>query len=634
MNRFRINSIWLYLLVMMVIMYAISSFGGETARVPEIDSTELIQLIQKDQIKSIEQKGNILNIQTTDDKEYTNYMPSMLMFSFYDDYLKDKIDNNEIMYSGTKVEDNNWQWEIGSTLLMVGGFAFLWFFMVRQMQGAGNKTMQFGRSKAQQYEAGEDIKISFKDVAGLHEEKEELIEIVDFLRDPKKYTEVGARIPTGVLMVGPPGTGKTYLSRAVAGEAGVPFFTISGSEFVEMFVGVGASRVRDLFENAKKKAPAIIFIDEIDAVGRRRGAGVGGGHDEREQTLNQLLVEMDGFSRNEGIIVMAATNRADILDPALLRPGRFDRRIEVGLPDVRGREQILEVHTKNKPLSEDVNLRTMARRTPGFSPADLENMVNEAALLTARQNESEITMDTMMEAEIKVLAGPAKKSAIVSDKDREITAYHEAGHAVVARLLPEYDPIHMITIIPRGRAGGFTAYVPDEDEQYYRKSVLENNLVTLLGGRVAEELVFGDITTGASNDIERATSIARAMVTTYGMSNLGTIKYGQEDHEVFMGRDLGSQKHYSEEVAAKIDKEVKKIIDKAYNTARELLSENMDKLKSVSEGLLEYETLNGEEFEVLFEGGSLEEVEELIEKDEKEKEDAIKEAEEKWHEEE
>ena len=606
------RNIWIYLLVIVLIFYAISSLGTNE-RIPEIDSTELIKLIENNEVKSIEQQGNVLTIKDNDDKLYTNYMPNIIAFSFYDDYLKDSVDSGKISYSAKAMPDRTLQRDIGSTILMLAGFAFMWFFMSNLIKGSNSKNMDFGKSRARMHDGETDIKVTFDDVAGLHEEKEELIEIVDFLRNPKKYTELGARIPTGVLMVGPPGTGKTYLSRAVAGEAGVPFFSISGSDFVEMFVGVGASRVRDLFENAKKNAPAIVFIDEIDAVGRRRGAGVGGGHDEREQTLNQLLVEMDGFDVNEGVIIMAATNRADILDPALLRPGRFDRTVTVGLADVRGREAILKVHTRKKPLAEDVNLKTIARRTVGFTPADLENMVNEAALLTARADKKEITMDIISEAEIKVQAGPAKRSAVITERDKRITAFHEAGHALVARLMPNTDPVHLITIVPRGSAGGFTAYVPEKEEQYWTKSQLEEQIVTLLGGRAAEEIVFNDVSTGASNDIERANKLARSMVTTYGMSEkLGTVKYGSEDHEVFMGKDLGSDRGYSESIAFEIDKEVSAIINDSYNKAITLLEENREILDRVTEALIEFETLNGEDFEIIYNGGSLESIDQNI----------------------
>ena len=478
---------------------------------------------------------------------------------------------------------------------------FLMLFMNGNSQG-GNKTMSFGKSKARMMGAGEKNKITFDDVAGVDEEKEELEEIVEFLKSPKKFTDMGARIPKGVLLVGPPGTGKTLLARAVAGEAGVPFFIISGSDFVEMFVGVGASRVRDLFEQAKKNAPCIIFIDEIDAVGRQRGAGLGGGHDEREQTLNQLLVEMDGFGTNEGVIVLAATNRPDVLDKALLRPGRFDRQIVVSAPDVRAREQILEVHARHKKLADDVDLRVIAKNTAGFSGADLENVLNEAALLAARRDKNEIGMQEVEDAMIKVTMGPEKKSRVRSEKENKLTAYHEAGHAVVSKFLPTQDTVHEISIIPRGMAGGYTMYRPDEDKSYMAKSEMEESIISLLGGRVAESLVLGDISTGASNDIERATKIARDMVTKYGMSEkLGTITFGSGQEEVFLGRDWTQTRNYSEETAAQIDIEVKSIIDKAYAAAREILSNNMDKLHAVAGVLIEKEKISGEEIAKIFE---------------------------------
>ncbi|NLD18090.1 MAG: ATP-dependent zinc metalloprotease FtsH [Tissierellia bacterium] len=584
----------------------------------DIDLTELIEKLDSGEIKRIEQVGNSLYVEDKSNTKFKANISGLMGENFYEKYISEKVDTKEIAFSVQEVKDTAWQRDIVTTVLMIGGFALIWFFLMQSMQGGGNKTMSFGKSKAVLHNEDSKVDITFNDVAGLEEEKEELEEIVDFLRNPKKYTEVGARIPTGVLMVGPPGTGKTYLSKAVAGEARVPFFSISGSDFVEMFVGVGASRVRDLFENAKKHAPAIIFIDEIDAVGRRRGAGLGGGHDEREQTLNQLLVEMDGFSKNEGIIIMAATNRADILDPALLRPGRFDRMIYVGVPDVRGREAILKVHTKKKPLSEDVNLNTIAKRTPGFTPADLENMVNEAALLTARDNRKFITMSDINEASIKVQAGPAKKSKVVSERDKRITAVHEAGHAVVSRLMPDSDPVHMITIIPRGMAGGFTAYIPEDDDEFITKSYLENRLVSLLGGRVAEDLVLNEISTGASNDIERATKIARSMVETYGMSEtLGTVKYGEDHENPFVGRDYGRSREYSEEIAAKIDQEVHDIIKKAYDKAEQLINENLDILARITDALLERETLSGKEFENIFLGKNFDGTEIAMEKSEK-----------------
>ena len=475
-------------------------------------------------------------------------------------------------------------------------FLLFWVLLMNPNQN-GNKSISFGKSKARMVNTTDKNKVTFKDVAGVDEEKEELEEIVEFLKSPKKFTDMGARIPKGVLLVGQPGTGKTLLAKAVAGEAGVPFFIISGSDFVEMFVGVGASRVRDLFEQAKKNAPCIIFIDEIDAVGRQRGAGLGGGHDEREQTLNQLLVEMDGFSANEGVIVLAATNRPDVLDKALLRAGRFDRQIVVSAPDVKAREQILEVHARKKKLADDVDLKTVATNTSGFAGADLENVLNEAALLTARRNKSEIGMQEIEEAMVKVTMGPEKKSRVINEKEKKLVAFHEAGHAVVSRFLETQDNVHQISIVPRGMAGGYTMYRPSEDKSFMSKTEMEENIVSLLGGRVAEALVLGDISTGASNDIERATKIARAMVTKYGMSNvLGTIAFGSGNEEVFLGRDLAQAKDYSDETATLIDVEVKKIIDTGYKRAEELLSANMEKLHAVAGVLLEKEKIDGDEF--------------------------------------
>lgn len=497
-------------------------------------------------------------------------------------------------------QDNWFTTTILPVLLMMAGVFFLFSMMNRQGGGANAKAMSFGKSRAK-LSTEKDKKITFAQVAGLKEEKEELEEVVDFLKSPKKYIQVGARIPKGILLVGPPGTGKTLLAKAVAGEAGVPFFTISGSDFVEMFVGVGASRVRDLFEEAKRNAPCIIFIDEIDAVARRRGTGMGGGHDEREQTLNQLLVEMDGFGVNEGIIVMAATNRVDILDPALLRPGRFDRQVYVGLPDIKGREEILQVHAKNKPLAEDVDLRQIARGTAGFTGADLENLLNEAALLAGRSSESFITMKDLQESIIKVIAGPEKHSRVIPEKERRLTAYHEAGHAVVMHALPDLDPVHQITIVPRGEAGGMTIYLPDEDRSYLSRSYMLDRIAGLLGGRAAEQLVLGDISTGASNDISRATQLARKMVGTYGMSEqLGNVAFDAGHDEVFIGKSMAQTRPYSEKTAAEMDGEIRRIMDDAYARCIAILEQYRPQLVEVAEYLLANETMTAEEFEKVF----------------------------------
>ena len=492
----------------------------------------------------------------------------------------------------------SWWAEITLYVLLIGGVFLLWQYMMVRAQGGGgmDQGKRFGRAKIR-FGSDSNKKVSFADVAGADEEKVELEEIVGFLKDPKKYLDLGARIPRGVLLVGPPGTGKTLLAKAVAGEAGVQFLSISGSDFVELYVGVGASRVRDLFEEAKKVAPAVVFIDEIDAVGRRRGAGLGGGHDEREQTLNQLLVEMDGFVGNEGVVVLAATNRADILDPALLRPGRFDRQVYVGTPDSKGREEILKIHTRNKPLAEDVDLGVLARSTPGFTGADLENLVNEGALLAARRDLKFITMDILQEAVIKVIAGPEKRSRVVPQHERRLTAYHEAGHAVLHHCLESVDPVHQVTIIPRGQTGGMTISLPLEDRGYRSKRYMEQEIAALLGGRVAEALVLGDISTGASNDIQRASELARRMVSVYGMSEaLGPISYDSGSDEVFIGRSMAQAKNYSEEVAAKIDAEVKKIVDAAYKRCEEILTQYRDALENVAQYLLEHETMSGEQF--------------------------------------
>nr|WP_243268484.1 ATP-dependent zinc metalloprotease FtsH [Anaerotruncus colihominis] len=501
-----------------------------------------------------------------------------------------------MQYDLLPIKTTPWWVSLIPTLVLVGLLVFFYFMMMKQARGGGTSgVMGFGKAKPRQPE--EMPKVTFNDVAGADEEKEELVEIVEFLKNPSKFNSLGARIPKGVLLMGPPGTGKTLLAKAVAGEAGVPFFSISGSDFVEMFVGVGASRVRDLFEQAKKNSPSIVFIDEIDAVGRHRGAGLGGGHDEREQTLNQLLVEMDGFGTNSGVIVIAATNRRDILDPALLRPGRFDRQIAVGYPDIKGREAILRVHTKNKPIGPDVNLKTIAASTAGFTGADLENLTNEAALLAAKKNHKAITMVEIEEATIKVIAGPEKKSHVVTEKDKKLTSYHEAGHAVCTYYLPTQDPVHQISIVPRGMAGGYTLSLPGEDKTYVTKREMNEDIVTLLGGRVAEKLVLDDISTGASNDIERATKVARNMVVRYGFSEkLGPIVYGHDDNEVFLGRDFSSTPSYSETVAAEIDAEVREIIDTAYERAVDILTEHMGQLHEVAKYLFENEKMDEKTF--------------------------------------
>lgn len=600
-----------YIVLILVLILSIRFFGPPANVVEEKSFTEFVTELEKDNVKSVNlQNGidSIASVKLKNGDTFRTVIPQEAADTFYKDYLKEKSDAGTINVVSSPTKQTSFLVEWIPTLLMFAFIVFFWYKMMQQA-GGGGKMNSFGKSKAKliNKEDGKNL-VKFKDVAGLEEEKEELSEIVDFLKDPKKFINMGARIPKGVLLVGPPGTGKTYLSKAVAGEAGVPFFIMSGSDFVEMFVGVGASRVRDLFESAKKNAPCIIFIDEIDAVGRKRGAGLGGGHDEREQTLNQLLVEMDGFGTNEGVIVMAATNRADILDPAILRPGRFDRTVYVGKPDVRARKAILEIHSRGKKLADDVNLEVIAKRTPGFTPADLENLMNESALLAARRGENAISMEDVDEASIKVQAGPAKKSRVVSEKERKLTAVHESGHAIVSRLLPEEDPVHMITIIPRGMAGGFTAYLPEDDVSFMTKKKMEASIVSLLGGRVAESLVLDDISTGASNDIERATKIARSMVTHYGMSEkLGTINYDSSENEVFIGRDLGRSKDYSERTAAEIDDEVTRIINEAYTKCKELLSENLDKLLALSDALLEKETIYSKDFEKIFNGEKLDE---------------------------
>ena len=593
----------LWIIVLFVLVFAAFTIWQTKGTTDSIPFSLFQEKWKSNEIESIVIRQDKMQVQgkTRDNKIFTTNAPDEMINSLLKDSPRSDV---KIEY---EAPSNNVAWlSIIPVVLLVVLFLVFLFVFTQQSQGGGGGrgVMNFGKSRAK-IASPDAKKVTFKDVAGADEEKAELEEIVDFLKLPAKYIEMGARIPKGVLLVGPPGTGKTLLAKAIAGEAGVPFFSISGSDFVEMFVGVGASRVRDLFQEAKKNAPCIVFIDEIDAVGRQRGAGLGGGHDEREQTLNQLLVEMDGFGVNEGIIMIAATNRPDILDPALLRPGRFDRQIVVGAPDVKGREEILKVHTKKKPLSEDVNLEVLAKRTPGFSGADLENLSNEAALLSVRRSKKQIGMLEMEEAITRVIAGPEKKSRVISEHDRKLTAYHEAGHAVVMRLLPNADPVHEISIIPRGRAGGYTMHLPTEDRAYTSKSRLKDEMVGLLGGRVAEHLILGDISTGAKNDIDRASDIARSMVMEYGMSDkIGTISYGSDQNEVFLGRDLGRGRNFSEEVGAKIDKEIKALIDEAYNKAETLLKENIEKLHAVAGALLEKEKLEGQEFLKIFDNAN------------------------------
>lgn len=600
MNNF-FRSISFYLLIFILILSLVQWYSSQEVTQVRISYSELIQLIDKNQVKDIKMVENNLTGTLKDGRAFTSYVNNIVGPSFID-RIQPKVEKGELTLDIEQKPVTPWWMSILPSLFMVLLFIGAWYFFIQQSQGGGNRVMSFGRSRAKLH-TDDKKRVTFRDVAGVDEAKEELEEVVEFLKQPKKFVELGARIPKGVLLVGPPGTGKTLLARAVAGEAGVPFFSISGSDFVEMFVGVGAARVRDLFEQAKKNAPCIVFIDEIDAVGRQRGAGLGGGHDEREQTLNQLLVEMDGFGVNEGIIILAATNRPDILDPALLRPGRFDREVVVDRPDVKGREEILKVHARNKPLDEKVDLSVLARRTPGFTGADLENLINEAALLSARRNKKKIEMHELEEAITRVIAGPEKKSRIMTERERRLVAYHEAGHAVVAQLLPNVDPVHEVSIVPRGRAGGYTMILPKEDRFFMGRNELLDQVAHLLGGRASEELVLEEVSTGAQNDLERATEIARRMVMEFGMSeSLGPMTLGHKQEEVFLGRDLTRGRNYSEEVAASIDKEVRCIIDKCHTKAKNLLSENISKLHKVAHALLEKEKLNEKEFLEVFAG--------------------------------
>ena len=594
-----IKTLAMWLIIGVIAIVLITSIMEN--RSSQITYSELITSIENGEVEKIKisSTGSQATVKMKDSKlEKEVSIPSLDSFMTYSqDYLKTGA------FSLEEEKESIWITALGfiTPFGLLAIFLVFWFIMMSGNNQNGTKSMTFGKSKARMINAGEKNRVTFDDVAGVDEEKEELQEIVEFLKNPKKFTDMGARIPKGVLLVGQPGTGKTLLAKAVAGEAGVPFYIISGSDFVEMFVGVGASRVRDLFEQAKKNAPCIIFIDEIDAVGRQRGAGLGGGHDEREQTLNQLLVEMDGFSDNEGVIILAATNRPDVLDKALLRPGRFDRQIVVGSPDVKAREQILEVHARKKKLADDVDLKVIAKNTSGFAGADLENVLNEAALLAARRNYKEIGMKEIEDAMVKVTMGPEKKTRVRSEKENRLVAYHEAGHAVVSRYLPTQDPVHQISIIPRGMAGGYTMYRPTEDKSFMSKTEMEENIVSLLGGRVAEALILNDISTGASNDIERASQIARNMVTKYGMSEkVGTVMFGGGEGEVFLGRDFAQTKDYSEETAALIDEEVKRIVQTAYEKAVKILTEHVDKLHAVAGVLMEKEKIEGEEFDNIF----------------------------------
>ncbi len=590
MNTFYKNlSLWL--VIGLVVVFLFNLFNKPQANVQEITYSDFLNYVEKGKVAKVIIQNEKVEGVFENQKKFRTAIP------FQDQDLIPELKKKGVIIQVKPVEETPWYLTLLISwfpmLLLIG----VWIFFMRQMQTGGGRAMSFGRSKAKMLN-GQNINVTFKDVAGVDEAKEELSEVIDFLKDPKKFTKLGGRIPKGVLLVGPPGTGKTLLAKAIAGEAGVPFFSISGSDFVEMFVGVGASRVRDLFLQAKKHAPCIIFIDEIDAVGRHRGAGLGGGHDEREQTLNQLLVEMDGFETSEGVIVISATNRPDVLDPALLRPGRFDRQVVVPVPDVKGREAILKVHAAKTPLADDVDISVIAKGTPGFSGADLENLVNEAALIAARANKDKVEMVDFEMAKDKVLMGVERKSLIMSDQEKKITAYHEAGHCLIAKLLPGTDPVHKVTIIPRGRALGLTQQLPEDERHTYPRSYLMNNLAILLGGRVAEELIFHDYTTGAGNDIERVSSLARKMVCEWGMSDeIGPVAFQKQNDEVFLGKDFGHVREYSEATAQKIDKAIEKIVTETYNKTKKLLTENIECLHQIAQALLENETLDAKDID-------------------------------------
>lgn len=589
----------MYLLIIVAAVAAIDMFASSTSNKPEISYSGFMQQVKTKNVESVSITDNhsIIGKLKNNGTEFTTYAPT-------DATLIQQLTENGVEITAKPPEQPSIWMSLLTSILPIVLLVAVWFFIMQQTQGGGGRIMNFGKSKAKMMEGNTNV--TFKDVAGADEAKQELQEVVDFLRNPAKFNAIGAKIPKGVLLFGPPGTGKTLLAKAVAGEAGVPFFSISGSDFVEMFVGVGASRVRDLFMQAKKNAPCIVFIDEIDAVGRQRGAGLGGGHDEREQTLNQLLVEMDGFGANEGIITVAATNRPDILDPALLRPGRFDRQITVGRPDLRGREAILHVHAKNKPLADDIDLKVIARKTPGFTGADLSNLLNEAALLAARHNKKIISMDELEEASEKVMMGPEKRSHIVNEKERRLTAYHESGHAIVAHLLPEADPVHKVTIIPRGGAGGYTLMLPEEEVNFKTRSQYLADIRVALGGRCAEALILHEISSGASNDLQQVTNIARTMITRLGMSDeLGPMVFGEHQEQVFLGRNLGHERNYGEAVAEKIDKEMHAMVADAYNDVMELLANNIDFLHNMAHALLEEETIDHTQVENLYKYGTV-----------------------------